>query len=415
MASSPQHTVGWTSSSSGRGTLDILFNNFLALFVCVWTVLHHNLQARHDGYWTVFFRKCRWAALAVVAPEMLTVFAAMQWNAANVSVKQMQGLGKNADEWTLVHAFYANAGGFVLQTPGFPVFPINATSIYYLYSQGRIDMPKITRENIWDRSKADHLAKGLAFLQVGWVLLQIITRRSQHLTVTPLEVFTAFFIIPSLVTTYFWASKPQNVAEPTVISVEWTIADLLLAAGDAARDPYVDTPLDFVEKPAWNGWRRRPSLLHYGGLNKRPLERIPNDYSPPPTGTEAAIVWLVSVVHAALFTTCWSFPFPTKTECVLWQASTLTFLAGMVVGGLVSVLSTRPWFDFSFSMVWIWVCEARKKTFARRWLFSTVVDWAYVMCILARLVISVEIFAAFRDMPEDVYADVDWTFFWPHL
>ena len=415
MASNPPNTVGWTSSPSGRGTLDILFNNFLALFVCVWTVLHHNLQARHDGYWTVFLRKCRWAALAVVAPEMLTLFAVMQWKAATVSVKQMQGLGKDSDEWTLVHAFYANAGGFMLQTPGFPAFPINATSIYYLYAQGRIGMPKITRENIWDRSKADHLAKGLAFLQVGWILLQIITRRSQHLIVTPLEMFTASFVIPSLVTTYFWASKPQNVAEPTVISVEWTIADLLLAAGDVARDPYVDTPLDFVEKPAWKGWHRRPSLLHYGGLSKRPIERIPNDYSPPPAGAEAVIVWVVQVVHAALFLLCWSFPFPTKTECVLWQASTLTYLAGMVLGGLVSVLSIRPWFDFSFSMLWIWVREARKKTFARRWLLSTIVDWGYVACILARLFISIEIFAAFRGMPEEVYADIDWTFFWPHL
>ncbi len=409
-----QHTVGWTSSPNGRGTLDILFNNFLALFVCVWTVLHHNLQARHDGYWTVFRRKCRWAALAVTAPEMLTLFAVMQWNAANISVKQMQGLGKQ--EWTRIHAFYANAGGFLLETPNFPAFPINATSIHYLCSQKRIDIPEVTRDNIWDRSKADHFAKGFAFLQAGWILLQIIARRSQQLTVTPLEVFTAAFVIPSLATAFFWASKPQNVAEPTVIRVDWTVADLLLAAGDAARDPYVDTPLDFVEKPVWDGWRRRPSLLHYGGLNQRPLVRIPNDYSPPPpTGTEATIVWAVSVVHAALHVLCWSFPFPTATERILWRISSLVLLTVMAVGGLVPVLSTRPWFDFSFSMLWIWVREARRKTLARRWFFSVVVDSAYVLYILARLVILVWIFIAFRDMPEDVYFEVSWTSFWPHV
>jgi squalene monooxygenase len=410
----PLHTVGWTSSPSGRGTLDIFFTNALALFVCVWTVLHHNLQAREDGYWTVFFRKCRWAVLAITAPEMLTLFAVMQWNAANISVKQMHELKNH--EWTRVHAFYANAGGFVLQTPDFPTFPINATSIHYLCSRKRIDVPEITRDNIWDRSKADHFAKGFAFLQAGWILLQIIARRSQQLTVTPLEVFTAAFIVPSVATAYFWASKPQNVAEPTVIRVDWTIADLLLAAGDVARDPYVDTPLDFVEKPVWDGWRRRPSLLHYGGLNKRPLPRIPNDYSPPPpTGTEATIVWVVSVVHAVLHVLCWSFPFPTITEMVLWRVSSLTLLVVMAVGGLVPVLSTRPWFDFSFSMMWIWVREARKQTFARRRFFSLVVDSAYVMYILARIVIFVEIFASFREMPEDVYYDVDWTSFWPHV
>jgi squalene monooxygenase len=412
MASSK--TVGWTPSPSGRGTLDILFTNFVALFVCVWTVLHHNLQARHDGFWTVFFRKCRWAALAVCAPEILTLFAVMQWNAANISVKEMGGLGNN--KWTRVHAFYANAGGFVLETPGFPPFPINATSIYYLCSRNRIKFPTITRENIWDRSKADHFAKGLAFLQAGWILLQITARTSQRLTITPLELFTAAFIVPSLATLYFWASKPQNVAEPTVISVDWTIAELLLSAGDMAKDPYVDSPMDFVEKPVWDGWRRLPSLLHFGGLEKRPLERIPNDYSPPPpTGTEATIVWVVSVVHAMIHVLGWSFPFRTETETIIWRTSSLTLLIVMVIGGIVPVLSTRPWFDFTFSLLWIWVREAKKKTFVRCWIFSMVVNFAYILYITARILILVEIFVAFRAMPEDAYFDVDWTSFWPHV
>jgi squalene monooxygenase len=344
---------------------------------------------------------------------MLTLFAVMQWNAANISVQEMHGLGHH--QWTQVHAFYANAGGFVLQTPDFPPFPINSTSIHYLCSQKRIELPDISRDNIWDRSKADHFAKCVALIQVGWVLFQIIARHIQQLPVTPLEVFIVAFIVPSVVTAYFWASKPQNVAEPTVIRVDWTVAELLLAAGDAARDPYVDTPLDFVEKPAWDGWRRRPSLLRFGGLDKRPLVRIPNDYSrPPSTWAEAAIVWVVSVVHAGLHVLCWSFPFPTQTEKILWRASSLTLLAVTAIGGLVPVLSTRPWFDFSFSLLMIWVREARKPTFPRRWFFSLVADSTYVLYILARLVILVEIFATFRAMPEDVYSDVNWASFWPH-
>lgn len=222
MAPIPLGTVGWTPSPNTRGTLEILFSNFLALFVCVWTVLRHNLQARDDGYWTVFFRKCRWAVLAITAPEMLTLFSVMQWNAANISVKQMEpfcrGRGPGV-EWTKVHAFYANAGGFLLQAPDFPTFPINATSIHYLCSQKRISVPPISRDNIWDRSKADHFAKGFALLQAGWVLLQVLARHSQQLTVTSLEVFTAAFIVPSLATSFFWASKPQHVAEPTIITV----------------------------------------------------------------------------------------------------------------------------------------------------------------------------------------------------
>jgi len=406
-------TVGWVSSPTGRATNDILFENFLALFVCVWTVLHHNLQAKHEGFRTVFWRKFRWAVLAVTAPEMLTLFAVMQWNAANISVKEMHSI--NIESWTKVHAFYANAGGFVLETPDFPKFPINATSIHYLCSKKRIDPPTITKDSIWDRSKADFLAKGFAFAQAGWVILQICARAAQRLTITPLELFTAAFIIPSLATAYFWASKPQNVAEPTIIKVDWTIADLLISAGDVASEPYVDSPMDFVEKPVWDGWRRLPSLLHFGGLTKRPLERIPNDYSPPPpTGTEATIVWVVSVVHALIHVLGWWFPFATLAEAIIWRVSSLTLLIVMAVGGVVPVISTQPWFDFSFSMLWIWVREAEKQTFVRKQLFSTVVDIAYVLYIIARLFILVEIFLAFRAMPGDVYINPEWTWVWPH-
>ncbi|KAK0649316.1 hypothetical protein B0T16DRAFT_129200 [Cercophora newfieldiana] len=317
--------------------------------------------------------------------------------------------------WSKVHAFYANAGGFVLETPGFPKFPINATSIHYLCCQKRIDVPTITKENIWDRSKADLLAKCFAFAQAGWVILQICARAAQHLTITPLELFTAAFIIPSLATAYFWANKPQNVAEPTVITVDWTVAELLVAAGDAAKEPYVDTPMDFIEKPAWDGWKRLPSLLHFGGLAKRPLERIPNDYSPPPpTGTEATIVWVVSVVHALIHVLGWWFPFTTPIEAIVWRVSSLTLLIVMAIGGFVPVVSTQPWFDFSFSMLWIWVREAKKQTWVRRRLFSTVVDIAYVLYIIARIFILVKIFFAFRAMPEDVYISPEWTWIWPH-
>jgi squalene monooxygenase len=315
-----------------------------------------------------------------------------------------------------VHAFYANAGGFVLETPGFPRFPVNATSIYYLCSNKWIEPPTISKENIWDRSKADLLAKGFAFTQAGWVILQICGRAAQNLTITPLELFTAAFIIPSLATVYFWASKPQNVAEPTIIRVDWPISELLIAAGDAAKDPSVDTPMDFVEKPVWQGWRRLPSLLHYGGLTKRPLERIPNDYSPPPpTGIEATTVWVVSVVHALIHVLGWWFPFPTPIEAIIWRASSLTLLVVMAIGGVVPVISTQPWFDFSFSMLWIWVREAKRQTWVRRRLFSTVVDIAYVLYIIARIFILVEMFLVFRAMPEDVYIIPEWTWVWPHV
>lgn len=111
--------VGWVKSPGGRGTIDILLTNIVAL-VCVWTVLHHNIQARNESEWRGAFRKLRWSALAVCAPEMLTLFAIMQWNAANRSVAEMRSLSYT--QWTRVHGFFANSGDFVLTSSDFSAF-----------------------------------------------------------------------------------------------------------------------------------------------------------------------------------------------------------------------------------------------------------------------------------------------------
>lgn len=257
--------LGYTPQPNQRGTIDIIWGCVLVLFVCVWVVLHHNVPIKSEGFWSVFARKVRWAILAVCAPEMLTLFAVMQWNAANISVVEMTEIGEL--NWTVVHAFYANAGGFILETRDCPAFPINAKSIFYLRSMGWIESPTITRENIWDRSKADLFAKGFAAVQTSWLLVQCVARGVQKIAISPLELFTIAFILPTMATAFFWANKPQNVNEPTIIKPKWLMADLLVAAGDDAKEPYVDTPMDFIEKPMWEGWKRRPSLLTMEAFN----------------------------------------------------------------------------------------------------------------------------------------------------
>ncbi|RYP68415.1 hypothetical protein DL771_006679 [Monosporascus sp. 5C6A] len=326
----------------------------------------------------------------------------------------MRALGD--ENWSIVHGFYANAGGFILRTPNFPDFPVNAMSMHYLCSKGYISFPEITRSDIWDRSKADLFAKGVALFQTCWLVISLIARGIQGLTITPIELFTVAFLVPTAATFTFWANKPQNVDEPTVIRVGWSLAGLLLDAGEMAKDPYVDTPMDFVEKPAWDGRKRRPSLLRYGGLERRPLARTPNDYPPaPPTGMEALFVWVISVIHAGIHLTGWNFPFSTYTEVLIWRISSLILLVVVAISGIFPILSSRKWFDFSFNPLWIWVVDARNPTWARRHLFKIVVDFAYVLYILARILIFLGMFVAFRSLPGDAYDEISWVAILPHL
>lgn len=87
----------------------------------------------------------------------------------------------------------------------------------------------------------------------------------------------------------------------------------------------------------------------------------------------------------------------------------------MILGGAVPVVSTRPWFDFTFNLLWIWVRESRRKTWVRKHFFNTLVNLSYAAYLIARLLMFVKIFISFRSMPADVYIGIHWTALLPHL
>lgn len=74
-----------------------------------------------------------------------------------------------------------------------------------------IDFPRITEDDIRDRSKGDALSKGLVILQTSWFILQCIARWSQHLSVTELELVTLAFAALNGVMYYLWWNKPLDV------------------------------------------------------------------------------------------------------------------------------------------------------------------------------------------------------------
>src|SRR5271156_3570535 len=141
---------GWQSSPNSRGTIDILWSCASTLFICVWVMLHLNVPAESDTLWTLYLRKAKWLLLALLAPELLMLFASGQWASAKRSVTDMEQLG--VANWSMVHAFYADSGGFMLRSPDSPHFPINAKQVHYLVVNKYLAAPAITRQEIWDKS-----------------------------------------------------------------------------------------------------------------------------------------------------------------------------------------------------------------------------------------------------------------------
>lgn len=247
---------GWIYDCGYRGTVDIIYGCLVVLVAAIWTVVHLNLPSQNDSDWRIFWRRM---------PDFLTLVAAAQWDCAHKSVRQMATL-PNSEGWTLIHAFYANSGGFVLETPDYNGedgrFPITADSVHYLVSRGYMPILTITKAEIWDKSKADVFAKGLALLQSAWIFLMAIARTAQGLPLTPIELFTLAFVISTVMSYFFWWKKPQHVGTPTRLWCETTMARVRANAGLSDDLPFVDTPMDFVEKPS-QYWKRRDMFTDF--------------------------------------------------------------------------------------------------------------------------------------------------------
>ena len=406
---------GWVDGPNDRGTIDILWGCCLVLSTALWTVLHLNIPAPNDTTWTILGRKLRWGTFAVLAPDMLVGFSAMQWQSAQESVAKMHSLGYK--DWSLKHAFYANSGGFVLHSMDYPPFPITAASVHYLVEMQHIDCPTITEAEIWDKSKADTFAKCVALVQGVWLVVQSIARAAQGLAVSPLELFTIAFVLSTITTYYFWLHKPQNVGVPTVIELKsGSVTSLINSAGEIGLEPFRETPLDFVEKPLQR-WHRRPTLEQFRPQGQ-PLQRMPDDKIVFSGLSQRAwlLVSLQAMVHPAVHLLGWNHVFPTTTEQTIWRVMSVFLASGLPLSSMLRITLTACGFHGHQSLTWIWVQPSSKEERGwRAWVLDVTMSFISACLVPARMYIIIEAFISLRRLPWSSFVTVEWTDFIPHV
>ena len=270
---SPDH--GWVSSPNVRGTMGIIWPCLSTLGLCLWSMVHLNVPAARDTNLTIILRKLRWLLVGLLAPELVMMFAFAQRTSAEQSVVDMTALGH--PDWTRTHGFYADGGGFELLAEGcaYP-FPLTAKQLAYLVQYEIVDMPDITKPQINDKSKADGLAKALAFIQAGWFGTQLVGRAAQGLGITPFELITSALVLCSFTSLGLWWEKPLDVLTPTRLHAKQDMSYILTQAGDAAKECWSGTPLDFIESNTY--WSSELSkgltrLILRWNMQRRPLDR----------------------------------------------------------------------------------------------------------------------------------------------
>lgn len=73
-----QISPAWVSNSGVRGSSDILWSCIVTLTACVYTAIHLNVPPPQEGKWQFLWRKSKWVALALFAPEIVLYCALTQ-------------------------------------------------------------------------------------------------------------------------------------------------------------------------------------------------------------------------------------------------------------------------------------------------------------------------------------------------
>ena len=396
---------GWVNQPGQRGSLDIIWSCVATIFICVWVVIHLNVPAADDNRGAVFLRRLRWSLLAILAPELVMLFACGQWASAKRSVTDMTSLGFT--DWTMVHAFYADSGGFMLQSQDCIPFPITAKQIKFLVQKKYISCPTITRKEIWDKSKADRLAKVIASLQAGWLVIQVTGRGMQRLPITLLELSTVALITCAGATMFFWFYKPLDVQTPTFLESKRRIADILKEAGEAAKEPFQDTPLDFVEGQLYTS--SQMPLSKYWGVQERPLPRIPNDRDSRLHNLHTVLIVAVPTASFSLLHLAgWNFEFPTRAEQLLWRWNCIS--SGIILGIGCTVEAISIIWDH-YTTTGLTNLNGYKLKWPTNLLF--IVPGALYFC--GRMIVIAEIFLSLRLLPRGCFQTVDWLELVPHF
>lgn len=342
----PTQSSTLVTSANIRGTFDILWSGLFIIFICIWTVQHLNVPEQRDGQdqgwrgdlkwaWKGFTTKFKWMILTLILPESLLGKALSEYAIVHHSLRLMKqhpgGMlrQEEVDNWTKVHCYYADMGGFVLRTSNlrgdgqsYAIRHLVKEDVFILRERGLLaSLPTIRASQINDMSKGDFFAKAAAVAQVSWMVIQVVARGAKGLPITQLEITACAFAATTFITYVLWWEKPQSVYVATELELP--------------------TPLHYedVSKNLSEIWRASGFWLYriFQHDGNKPSLLGPDE----PLGNDS--VWLDgrfgglgvfaigtvfgSVVLGGIQCAAWYFEFPSDIEMYLWRCASVVTVA----------------------------------------------------------------------------------------
>ena len=320
--------------------------------------------------------------------------------------------------WSKTHGFFVIMGGFhlfehgpvetsnndeaILHDHDIPLRPLAARDLYGDNTdqsiRADVDFTSFTvptEEEIEDRGKSDWLAKSLVLLQTSWFVTQCIVRAIEHLPVTHLEIVTLAYAATNLVIYIFWWNKPLNVKRPIRV----------FPKTGASTTPHQGVP----ESRAPRHSRARQSTVEairtvfyfIVGAQDRNVDlsredRVPRFWANSADELVVADVIMlgIGVCFGAIHCIAWSFSFPTHTELLMWQISSLIIT-------VVPIYITLGYFR-----------AVELETIPLAVISILPIVLLYILARGATLALA---FSSLRDLPPGAYETIHWTTLIPHV
>ncbi|KAF8147689.1 hypothetical protein B0H34DRAFT_738827 [Crassisporium funariophilum] len=216
------------STFGDRSIWNIIWSCLATIFACTWVSTHPNVPAPSDSQWKELGRRLKIMAFALIAPEVVFIWATRQYFGASEIAKRHRKRG-----WTKAYGFFVSMGGFSLHQDGRMIRPLDILELEELEAAGKVEWPIITEDEIKDRSKGDFFTKGVVVLQTSWFIAQCISRGVNHLIVTELEIVTLAFAVLNGGLYFLWWNKPLDVR--CTVPVHLIGVQLPESAGETVR------------------------------------------------------------------------------------------------------------------------------------------------------------------------------------
>lgn len=292
----------WHSNPNSRGTSELLISCFSTLFFAAWTSYHPNIPTK-DSRFAIATKRLKWIFLAAFVPEIVFWRAfAQRWAARRLMVQINQlgaecyassqdGQNQSLDprvagaqlraktfpfgrgpfatvkeleaeksrpvftKWTMKQAFFAVSGGLAVEsTSWYPREKIFFTPKGVLQLARAGLLPRLSKEQIEDKSSGNAFAKTVACLQAGWFAVQFFVRITQGLPVSLLEIHTLLHLVSAYAIYTVWFEKGYDIGRPIFVEDE-RVVDM---AAFFALETFACHPTNVEDDKLWtDGSTRR--------------------------------------------------------------------------------------------------------------------------------------------------------------